>query len=87
MYEIGRVYIWQNQTHETAHLNGQETTVLSGPATYRTTSGKLIVAQMTDTYPDIGAGVVAAPGDLRPKDRPPGELKIFDMFRLTEFNY
>lgn len=31
MYEIGRVYIWQNVEGKFAHYNGKETTVLGPP--------------------------------------------------------
>lgn len=86
MYELGRVYIWQNQFGEMAHLNDTETTVLTRPLAVNTDGGRRIVAQVTDSPAPPGMYTMAEPGDLRPKNPPSGERKINDMFRLTEFN-
>lgn len=90
MYELGPVYIWQNQVGHMAYLNGQETTVRTRPIRCRTTCGRWIVAQVTSSHaPDPRFFVVAVRGDLRPKNPPSGERKILDLFsknRLREFN-
>jgi hypothetical protein len=89
-YEVGRVYIWQNQVGPFAYLNGKETTVigdavkLSNPVLK---SGGL--HQETDTPPpvfikDATSNCCAGPGDLRPKDPPPGEQSVIDMFKQPE---
>lgn len=87
MYEIGKVYIWQNCTGLYAHLNGTETTVTGAPS-----SGFDVVTntpthwgQETDTpafFP--GASFIwAERGDLRPKNPPPGEQLINEMFYVN----
>lgn len=88
MYEIGRVYIWQNMPRSWAVLNGQETTVMKKPEATFTSSGGLVTAQMTDTpvpFPGYSAKYMAAkPGQLRPKEYPPGERKVRELFNPTK---
>lgn len=86
MYEIGRVYVWQNQVGPFACLNGKETTVI-GPLEshwqYPTRIG-----QRTDTLDPTAPGVLHAEhGDLRPKNDPKGERGIMDLFKLPELAY
>lgn len=92
MYEIGRVYIWQNQVAQFTHLNGTETTVTGPPV-----RGDLLMWRRsswywpTDTvvplaYRLAGADAVfAEAGDLRPKNDPTGERGIMDLFKLPEY--
>lgn len=86
MYEIGKVYIWINQTGETSVLNGTECTVLDRPrrVLYRELNGGGVVlmakAQATDSMID-GFIVFAEPGDLLPKRPPAGERSVMDLFR------
>ena len=78
MYEIGRVYIWQNQTRFA--INGTECTVLSKPIYFLDDdTGRLEIGQETDTWID-GLQIMAEPGDLRPKSPPSGEQSIRDLF-------
>lgn len=83
MYVIGKVYIWQNQTGETAFLNGSETIVMEAPKLYGFWPAPL---QRTDTQhpsdPKIFA--LAAEGDLRLKEPPTGELSILELFKQPQ---
>lgn len=85
MYEIGRVYIWQNQVGEWAYVNGSETTVLGPVEEYRgKDSGMLYKGQRVDSPMLLPWHTYAQPGDLRPKNPPPGERKINELFRAPE---
>jgi hypothetical protein len=78
-YEVGRVYVWQNQVGEFAHLNGTECTV--------TAPGVVIDGVMqwaTDApAPNPCYVVVAYMGDLRPRDTPSGERSIMELFEMV----
>lgn len=78
MYEIGRVYIWQNQVGEASAYNGTECTVLEAEQWHETPSGELKLGQMVITQ--CGKIKGAQRGDLRPKNPPTGEQKIRSMF-------
>lgn len=83
MYEIGRVYVWQNRTGDAARLNGQETIVIDrARITKDRITGRIALTQMTDTpsVTNLGGYVSAEHGELRPKNPPPGEQKIRSMF-------
>jgi hypothetical protein len=86
MYEIGRVYIWQNQQGGRAWLNGLETMVLSNQLelAHSVSLGYARWGQPTATKsrnPTVTLGyVLASKGDLRPKNPPTGEQKIRSMF-------
>jgi hypothetical protein len=90
VYEVGKVYIWQNQVGEDAFLNDQETTVLAGPWDFiHKLDGKRFTGWLTDTYDpnyphDPGNRIIALAGDLRPKDSPKGEQKIMAMFKTNK---
>lgn len=81
MYQRGITYIWQNQTGQQAHLNGQETQVTSE---YRAFSGIGFLGTRkgwaTDTPTAKGGFVLAEPGDLRRKQPPSGERKALELF-------
>ena len=83
MYEVGKVYIWQNCGGEFSVLNGTETIVLPGLVeTFSISSQSILIGQNTDTiWPDNWTGnVPATPGKLRPKNPPSGEQLIRTMF-------
>lgn len=83
MYEIGRVYIWQNQVAGYARINGQETTVTGSAREVRGVDGRVFVGQRTDT-PGVfytKGFIFAERGDLRPKNPPSGEKSISDLFK------
>lgn len=81
MYEVGRVYVWQNCSGVYAHLNGVETTVTSLPIEFiGITYQHKRIGQRTDTIGPSGNTVMAERGDLRPKNPPTGEQKIRSMF-------
>lgn len=88
MYQIGKVYIWQNMVAINESLNGTECTVIGPPveATDWLTNLKVLV-QETDTltYSRVGAchmNVHAHLGknQLRPKHSPAGEQSVLDLF-------
>lgn len=82
MYQIGVVYVWQNQSGILAHLNGLETVVLGLPEEYEDIdTGMSAVGQETDTIDD-GYTVYAEPGDLRRKNPPSGEKSVMDLFEF-----
>lgn len=88
-YEIGKVYIWQNQVGDMAHLNGLECTVLGPIERYFDDLSKTWhMGQKTDLsgHDDISGDFdwYADQGDLRPKSPPTGEREIMDMFKETE---
>jgi len=89
MYEVGKIYIWQNQVGEYAYLNETETMVLGGPFnSYSGSTGKPVVEWETDSeipsrFPNHFA-MMAFAGDLRLKEPPPGQAKIVDMFKLPK---
>lgn len=82
MYEIGKVYIWQNLVGPMQHLNGTECTVLGPPMLFP----GLTPGQLTDTLArdDPTLSIYAERGDLRPKNPPLGERSIMDRFKLPE---
>jgi len=81
-YEIGKIYIWQNQVGAAAFRNGSECTVVSAPGYYLASDGKVCEAQVTDAPPiSKGSVVVAMSGDLRPKNPPKGEQSILNAFK------
>lgn len=82
MYEIGRVYIWQN-LREHKYLNGTGTTVIGSmePFEYER-GGKQFYYCETDTVLDDGRCLWATYGELRLKNPPStGEKSIFDLFK------
>lgn len=85
-YEVGRVYVWQNLTLDSMrHLNGTETTVTGDVVmVWSMMHGRLMPGQPTDTALPDGRTVAAAPGHLRPKNPPPGEQSVLDMFKQPE---
>jgi hypothetical protein len=81
LYEVGRVYIWQNQRAHYKHLNGLETTVTGDivPSGFDGRSG-----QPTDTISrSSGSPMMAEAGDLRAKSPPPGEQSVLDQFKFA----
>jgi hypothetical protein len=90
MYEVGKVYIWQNQVGECAALNGTETTVLEGPFVWITTVTQARqTGWLTDSYlpgeeKNDPNQMVAFFGDLRLKDPPNGEKIIMELFKQPE---
>jgi hypothetical protein len=84
MYEVGKVYVWQNQVGDCEYLNGSETTVIRplGPRFKRPEYGIGIEkAWETDTkHRASGYCVEAYFGELRPKNPPPGEQLVRDLF-------
>lgn len=83
MYEIGKVYIWQNQVGELAYINETECTVLGPPLEFLMNDGRLLIGQITDTECTVNGGIFAERGDLRPKNPPPGEQLINEMFYVN----
>lgn len=82
MYEIGKVYIWQNCPGVKAKFNGMETTVTTAMTDiYVNQHDVTIRAQWTDTLGDDGYFVGALPGQLRPKNPPNGERKVMEQFQ------
>ncbi len=83
MYEIGKIYIWQN-LREHSQLNGMETTVL-GPMElfeHKNFPGTLRFHYCeTDTILSDGRVLYATFGELRPKQNPEGERKVMDQFQ------
>jgi hypothetical protein len=79
MYEVGKIYIWQNCRGRGAHLEGTETRVTSGPIRALTSVGPRYI-QLTDTVDDGGFTVVALAGELRPKHIPAGERETMALF-------
>lgn len=81
MYEVGKIYVWQNLKRAT-HLNGKETTVIGDIQLCRDLlTGDLFYAQDTDTPPEEGEDfAAAAEGQLRLKNPPSGEKSISEMF-------
>lgn len=86
MYEINRIYIWQNLVGKFAHLNGVETTVTGECIVLGLEGGSVIVMWPTDTTIPGSKGecfLFAEKGDLRPKYPPSGEESILSLFTLT----
>jgi len=85
-YEIGVVYVWQNQTGSCAWANGTECVVTAPGRSYISITGQVRYGWPTDTvhpeYPPM-CTVMALAGDLRRKQPPSGELSIIRMFDLT----
>lgn len=87
LYEVGQVYIWQNQTGELAYLNGTECTVLGDMCEWGGENLPGFWGQETDSLSSDDMGVfswIAEAGDLRPKGTPSGESSITDLFKLPE---
>lgn len=88
MYEINKVYIWQNQVGQYAALNGTETTVVDGPfLPSNENNNKKDNWWETDSLPpgctDLNLDyMIAFPGDLRLKEPPKGQALILNMFKL-----
>jgi hypothetical protein len=85
-YEVGRVYIWQNQVGDWAYLNGTETTVIGPRVAYTSVKdgSKQWGWPVDRPIHSKGWQAYALLGDLRPKNPPPGEQKIIDLFKLSE---
>lgn len=87
-YEVGKVYIWQNQVGDLAHFNGTECTVIGEAEQYIEQSGALKIGHLTDSMDDYArqhdCAIYAELGDLRPKNPPKGEQSVRDLFKLPE---
>lgn len=84
MYEIGRVYIWQN-LREHVGFNGTETTVIGPMEAFEYKGGgQQFYYCETDTVLDDGRALWATRGQLRPKNPPSGEQSILDLLRVPE---
>lgn len=84
MYEIGKVYIWQNQVRQYAKLNGTECTVVDEAKNFLMPDGRTARGQLTDTPGSNPANrMFAERGDLRPKNPPSGEQLINEMFYVN----
>lgn len=82
LYEVGRVYVWQNQRAHYEHLNGLETTV-TGDIVQSGFDGRS--GQQTDTISQFtGSPIMAEAGDLRAKSPPQGEQSVLDQFKAPE---
>lgn len=79
MYEVGKVYVWQNQVGAYAHFNGTECTPDEPAALYRHIL-TLEVRWAQHVVLADGNGWLAERGDLRPKTPPTGEKKIRSLF-------
>ena len=81
-YEMGVVYVWQNQIGEMAHLNGTECTVTSAPAVYWCVIARAYIrGQKVDTpLSKPGYWYFASPGDLRRKQPPTGIVTVLAWF-------
>jgi hypothetical protein len=89
-YEVGRVYVWQNQVGDLECYNGMECTV-TGPEVEFVAhpDNKVMAGWPTDTplmpwHRGVSTCLYAVPGDLRPKNPPPGEQSVLDMFNLND---
>lgn len=85
MYEVGKVYIWQNMPGKHSYLNGTETTVVEPLkevlASIAGTRAQWVWQQRTDTKCiDSHRYMGAMAGDLRPKNPPTGERLVRDLF-------
>lgn len=83
MYEVGKVYIWQNMLGELSSLNGTECTVTGGAGVFKTIkSCTSEMAQPTDTKSPRSPNhyMAALKGNLRPKNPPAGERLVRDLF-------
>lgn len=82
MYEVGKVYIWQNRVGDAAVLNGMETTVLGKSSGRDLETGEYFNGWQTDTPSSkfSGMNISAKAGELRLKNPPRGEQKIRDLF-------
>lgn len=79
MYEIGKVYIWQNLDGPDIYLNGTETLVMGPMRRCRDQFDNFVMAQLTSTPHVSGRKMGAQRGMLRPKHIPPGEQLISDI--------
>lgn len=87
-YEVGRVYIWHILSGELACLHGTETTVTGPAEEYQSFVGFANrIGHPTDTpdpFGQPGVLIFAEPGDLRPKNPPPSEKSIYEMFTTNK---
>lgn len=87
-YQVGKVYIWQNQVGQYAFINGAECTVIGPEQIYIRKDGGFAKGWPTDmiTGQSVDNQTIwrafAQPGDLRPKEPPSGEQSIMDQFKL-----
>lgn len=81
MYEVGKVYIWQNCKYK-PHMNGQECTVTSVPRMVWD-GRETFLAQKTDSpsSENTSGFWFARAGQLRPKNPPTGESKTMELFQ------
>jgi len=81
MYEVGKVYVWQNLREHTS-VNGSETTVIGLPEKFelKGSGGVTITYCETDTILPDGRVLYATHGELRPKSQPTGEQLVRDLF-------
>lgn len=82
LYEVGRVYVWQNQRWPFERLNGLQT-IVTGNIEHFDVIGRN--GQETDTiWQSGGSPMIAEAGDLRAKNPPPGELSVLNQFKCQE---
>lgn len=83
MYEIGKVYVWRNQTGVSAHINGEECVPEEPAANYRNIlTGQTVWGQRVVN--SDGVPWIAFRGDLIQKNPPPGEQSILDLLRTPQ---
>lgn len=81
MYEVGKVYIWQNMDGDCEFLNGDETIVIGLPSPAKAEAdGQIHMFQYTSTMWDGFRCMAARAGQLRPKNPPSGEKKVRELF-------
>jgi hypothetical protein len=81
MYQIGKVYTWQNQVGGDEWMNGLETTVTGAKVRYVDVFGAVIEGWPTDMSEQPNCIIIAMPGDLRPRGEPPsGEQIVTELF-------
>lgn len=85
-YEVGKLYVWQNQVGEAAYLNGIETVVTGDIADVYFQGVFIGRGQPTSSqiHGDTYNYWHAERGDLRPKDPPSGQRMITDLFKLPQ---
>lgn len=82
LYDVGRVYVWQNLRWPYECLNGLDTTVTDDILHCDVTGRN---GQQTDTiWQCSGSPMIAEAGDLRSKNPPSGELSVLDQFKSPE---
>jgi len=82
MYEVGKVYIWQN-AFKAPYINGKECTVIGELTTFiDPINGDEWEGWETDLIdPIVGDNCIAQKCQLRPKHPPSGEQSIYDQFK------